>query len=164
MPLPCTRALIDLPLVGQTQPKAWGFASARHNRLAMLWAASRPRNGPDRRSHRAKLLISRYRCKQMTFFIKQGSCPDTRRTQDQVPRHLCHLGTEFCGQGVSFLTLLKAIETAGGSKVAVVRNEQKFERRLNRLGTCPGDTQMTPDRWALTAPHGDPGEKETRRP
>ena len=72
--------LIGSPLAAQTQQEAWGFASARHNRRAMLWEASRARNGLDHRSQ--TLDPSRYRCEQVTFFIKQGTCPDTRRTQD----------------------------------------------------------------------------------
>jgi len=65
--------------LGQTQQEAWGFASARHNRRAMFWEASRARNGPDRRSQTFD--PSRYRCEQVTFFIKQGNCPDTRRAR-----------------------------------------------------------------------------------
>ena len=95
------------------QQKAWRFASARDNRLAMLWEASRARNVLTRPDHYSQAFDpSRFRCEQVTFFIK----PTTWRTQDQVPRHLCHLGTEFCGQGVSFHMLLNTIETGGSKK------------------------------------------------
>ena len=45
------------------QQEAWHFASARHNRLAMLWEASRARNILTRADRRSQTLDC-YRCER----------------------------------------------------------------------------------------------------